>query len=66
MGGDERSYNAGGPIRVLVADDHPVVRAGLAAVLVQQADLDLVAESENGARAVALYREHHPDVCLMD
>jgi DNA-binding NarL/FixJ family response regulator len=66
MGGDECSCEAGGAIRVLVADDHPVVRTGLAAVLVQQADLVLVAESENGARAVALYREHHPDVCLMD
>jgi DNA-binding NarL/FixJ family response regulator len=66
MGGDERSSNALGPIRVLVADDHPVVRTGLAAVLVQEADLELVAEAENGARAVALYREHQPDVCLMD
>ena len=53
-------------IRLLVADDHPVVRAGLAAVLVQQPDLELVAEAENGQRAVALYREHRPDVGLMD
>jgi DNA-binding NarL/FixJ family response regulator len=74
MGGDQRSTKADGPIRVkgdgpirvLVADDHPVVRTGLTAVLVQQADLELVAEAENGERAVALYREHHPDVCLMD
>jgi DNA-binding NarL/FixJ family response regulator len=66
MGGDERSSYADGPIRVLVADDHPVVRTGLAAVLVQQADLELVAEAENGEHAVELYREHQPDVCLMD
>ena len=66
MGGDERSDNTNGRIRVLVADDHPVVRAGLAAVLVQQTDLELVGEAENGERAVALYREHQPDVCLMD
>lgn len=66
MGGAERSNNAGGSIRVLVADDHPVVRAGLAAVVVQQPDLELVAEAENGERAVGLYREHRPDVCLMD
>jgi DNA-binding NarL/FixJ family response regulator len=66
MGRDERSSNADGPIRVLVADDHPVVRTGLAAVLVQQADLRLVAEAENGERAVELYREHRPDVSLMD
>jgi len=66
MGGDQSSSNANGRIRVLVADDHPVVRAGLAAVLVQQADLELVGEAENGERAVALYREHQPDVGLMD
>jgi DNA-binding NarL/FixJ family response regulator len=53
-------------IRVLVADDHPIVRTGLAAVLTQQPDLELVAEAENGERAVALYRQHRPDVCLMD
>jgi DNA-binding NarL/FixJ family response regulator len=62
----ERSNNADGPIRVLIADDHPVVRTGLASVLVQQPDLELVGEAENGERAVALYREHQPDVCLMD
>jgi DNA-binding NarL/FixJ family response regulator len=66
MGGDERSSSIDGPIRVLVADDHPVVRGGLAAVLVQETDLKPVAEAENGERAVALYREHLPDVCLMD
>ena len=66
MGGEERSNNADGPIRVLVADDHPVVRTGLVAVLAQEADLELVSEAENGERAVALYREHQPDVCLMD
>jgi len=53
-------------IRVLVADDHPVVRTGLAAVIAQEADLELVAEAENGARAVALFRDHQPDVVLMD
>jgi DNA-binding NarL/FixJ family response regulator len=52
--------------RLLIADDHPVVRTGLAAVLGQQDDLELVAEAENGERAVVLYREHRPDVCLMD
>jgi DNA-binding NarL/FixJ family response regulator len=66
MSGAERLSDANGSIRVLVADDHPVVRTGLTAVLVQQPDLQLVAEAENGERAVALYREHRPDVCLMD
>jgi DNA-binding NarL/FixJ family response regulator len=53
-------------IRVLVADDHPVVRAGLSAVIAEQSDLELVAEAENGARAVDLFRDHRPDVVLMD
>lgn len=66
MGGDERPSTADSRTRVLIADDHPVVRAGLAAVLVQQAEMELVAEADNGERAVALYREHRPDVCLMD
>src|SRR3954470_23348906 len=66
MGGNAGSDNTDGRIRLLVVDDHPVVRAGLAAVLVQQPDLELVAEAENGERALALYREHRPDVALMD
>jgi DNA-binding NarL/FixJ family response regulator len=53
-------------IRVLVADDHPVVRAGLVAVIVEHTDLALVAQAENGERAVTLFREHRPDVVLMD
>ncbi len=53
-------------IRVLVVDDHPVVRTGLAAVIAQQADLELVAEAEDGAGAVTLFRDHRPDVVLMD
>jgi DNA-binding NarL/FixJ family response regulator len=53
-------------IRVLVADDHPVVRTGLSAVIIEQGDLELVAEAENGERAVELFREHQPDVVLMD
>jgi two-component system, NarL family, response regulator len=53
-------------IRVLVADDHPVVRTGLAAVIAQEADLELVAQAEHGRQAVALFAEHRPDVVLID
>lgn len=63
---NENSSNGSGRTRVLVADDHPVVRTGLAAVIAQERDLLLVAEAENGERAVAMFREHQPDVVLMD
>jgi DNA-binding NarL/FixJ family response regulator len=66
MGVNELSQGADGRFRVLVADDHPVVRTGLAAIIAQEPDLQLVAEAENGERAVALFREHQPDVVLMD
>jgi DNA-binding NarL/FixJ family response regulator len=53
-------------IRVVCADDHPLVRKGLAAIIAQEADLELVAEAQNGREAVELYRRHRPDVLLMD
>jgi DNA-binding NarL/FixJ family response regulator len=53
-------------IRVLIADDHPAVRAGLAALIAEHVDLALVASAENGASAIRLFREHRPDVVLMD
>lgn len=53
-------------IRVLIADDHRVVRQGLKGFLDTYADIDVVAEAEDGASAVALAREHVPDVVLMD
>jgi len=54
------------PIRLLVVDDHHVVRSGLAASLGLEDDLTVVAEAGNGDDAVAQYRERQPDVVLMD
>ena len=53
-------------IRVLIADDHLVVRQGLRGFLETYADIQIVAEATNGVQAVALAREHVPDVILMD
>ena len=54
------------PIRVLIADDHAVVREGLRSFLELQEDMDVVGEAADGAEAVALAGELHPDVVLMD
>jgi len=53
-------------IRILIADDHTVVRDGLAAILRQQADMDVVAEIGDGRQAVEQWKKHRPDVTLMD
>jgi len=53
-------------IHVLIADDHPVVRVGLRALIAGEPDLTLVAEAADGAEAVTLHRRHAPDVTLMD
>jgi DNA-binding NarL/FixJ family response regulator len=53
-------------IRVLVADDHPVVRSGIASVLSTQPDFEIVAEAATGADAVADAARLHPDLILMD
>ena len=54
------------PIRILVVDDHPLLREGIAALVGGQADMTLVAECSNGREAVQAFRTHVPDVTLMD
>ena len=53
-------------IRILIADDHPIVRDGLNAVINDQADMEVIAEAANGREAVDLALEHRPDVMLID
>jgi DNA-binding NarL/FixJ family response regulator len=53
-------------IRVLVADDHDLVRAGLKMILDAQPDIDVIGEAADGREAVALARQLRPDVCLFD
>lgn len=53
-------------IRILIAEDHTVVRDGLVAIIKQEKDLAVVAEAGDGRQAVALWKEHRPDVTLMD
>ncbi len=53
-------------IRILLADDHKIIRDGLRAILDKHPDLSVVAEAENGRKAVALARKHQPDVMIVD
>jgi DNA-binding NarL/FixJ family response regulator len=57
---------AGHPIRVLIADDHEVVRLGIGRLLENRPGIEVVAFANDGAEAVALCAEHAPDVILMD
>ena len=56
----------GNPIRLLVVDDHPIVRGGIAALVGTQSDLELVAEASNGREALQQFRKTRPDVTLLD
>jgi DNA-binding NarL/FixJ family response regulator len=55
-----------GRIRVLTADDHPLLREGIAAIINNQPDMILVSQANTGREAIQMHREHRPDVTLMD
>ena len=57
---------SGAPVRVIVADDHPVYREGLVRALQECGQATVVAEADTGDEALALIREHQPDVALLD
>jgi DNA-binding NarL/FixJ family response regulator len=54
------------PIRVLLADDHAVVRAGIRQLLEHSGDIQIVAEASDGEAAQGLIQQHHPDVAVLD
>lgn len=54
------------PIRILVVDDHPILREGVAAILEDRDDMQLVGEARDGAEAIEQFRALQPDVTLMD
>lgn len=58
--------NREAPIRVFSVDDHPLLREGIGALVNNQSDMMLVAEASTGAEAIQLFKQHTPDVTLMD
>ena len=55
-----------GAIRVVLIDDHAVVRAGLANLLALERDMQVLAQADNGVDGIALWRRHSPDVGVID
>ena len=66
MGSNPKVATGPNLIRVLTADDHALIRDGIAALIANQKDMSLVAEASNGREAVEQFRMHRPDVTLMD
>ncbi len=63
---EDRAVTAAGKAGVLVVDDHALLRTGVANIINQEHDLEVVAEAGTGAEAVAAYERHRPDVVLLD
>ena len=54
------------PIRILLADDHPILRQGVRALAADEPDLEFVAEASSGLEAIEAFRQHRPDIVLID
>jgi len=63
---DDGKNSLANKIRILIADDHTTVLAGLASIIGMQPDMVVVAEAANGRQSVDLWRKHRPDVTLLD
>ncbi|RPJ61530.1 MAG: response regulator [Acidobacteria bacterium] len=61
-----RGQESAGPIRVLIADDHKILRQGLASIINSEPDLELVGEAKDGREAIELARQLSPDIVIMD
>jgi DNA-binding NarL/FixJ family response regulator len=60
------AFSAAAKARVLLVDDHALLRTGVANIINQEPDLHVVAEAENGVEAISAYERHQPDVTLLD
>jgi DNA-binding NarL/FixJ family response regulator len=54
------------PIRILIVDDHPIMRVGITALIASSKEMETVAQAGNGEEALSLHAQHHPDITLMD
>ena len=66
MSAEPRATAEASLIRILAVDDHPLVRGGISGLVAGQTDMKLVGEASNGREAIHQFREHRPDVTLMD
>src|SRR5882672_5480518 len=63
---NHRKLRKASPIRIMLVDDHPAFRKGMAALIDSELDLQVVAETGDGSQALEVYRQKKPDVVLMD